>query len=268
MESNQLHDLGMLSTDNKIFISLLPKSSKAVVVNYTSGIRISCVIPPQKLKVRVSGDYGDPIRKCKIETPTILASIKYQDIPVYGNVEVESVSLFVIKTEIEDQIWLTPYLFANVYGDGRICWGTLDIPWDLKSACNTFWSSNFNEDLETDPSGVMRYIKRYRLSVLPKQSYTNQTDFICGQRFWAAPKGSDGILITSNAFLLKQIPSEFWIKTKDEQPKICLLANRQDDRWDFESGKYKFSLPREQVVHQPKFKKVVSNLKKKYKIAP
>lgn len=266
----QLHDLGVLTSKSKLFISTIPKDTQAVVVKYSPGIRISCVIPPQKLSVRIFDDQDyDRIRKCKVSTPTILMSIRYADIPIYGHVEVVDVSIFAIDTKIQNRIRLTPYLFSNVYSSGVVCWGSAGKPWDLKSAFNTYWNTNFNGELlgegdDYDSYDAMDYIKKYRNKILKHQKYTDQTSFVCGEKFWAAPKGAAGVLITSNDYLLKQIPSKYYLRVPDEQPKVCLLANKTGDLWTFESGSYKFSISADSISLQPFYNKKLADIKKKH----
>ena len=79
--------------------------------------------------------------------------------------------------------------------------------------------------------------------------------------FRAAPRGADGILVTSNQALLKQIPAKFRLKANSEDlPKICTLAQRDGDLWRFESGGYQFALPKDSVTVQPNFNKTLNLL--------
>jgi len=275
-------DLGILSPTSKIFVSCLPKEAASAVVKYDfgGGIRVSCVVPPQTMHVRVnqqSWNYGGKkrIKKCKLKTPTLLLTMRYSDTPAFGRVLVQEVSIFAMDETTKERIKLKPYLLSNAYSNGLICWGSLPIPWDLKSSFNTFWGSTFTEDLgepeneldddfdEDADYDLMTRIKRYHKHILVNQEYADQTEFICGKKFWAAPRGADGILITSNPSLLKQIPPRFWLKASlEDSPKICALAYKKDDLWKFESGRYEFGLPKDSVTIQPNHNKTLDNAKK------
>ena len=56
MSKIEAQDLGVLSLTDKMFVSCLPKEANAVVVRYdlVPGIRISCVIPPQTMHIRIN----------------------------------------------------------------------------------------------------------------------------------------------------------------------------------------------------------------------
>jgi len=54
--------------------------------------------------------------------------------------------------KIEDnEVKLAPFDFANIYNDGRVCWGTGNkIPADLAAAYALYWQAPFNSDLVID----------------------------------------------------------------------------------------------------------------------
>src|SRR5271157_4092171 len=119
METKKLQDLGVLSATNPIFVSCLPKETSSVVVKYDFGaagtpdIRVSCVIPPQTMHVRLNQqcwnrDGKKRIKRCKIKTPTLLMSIKYSDAPSFGRVLVEDISIFAIDAAVKDKVRLKP----------------------------------------------------------------------------------------------------------------------------------------------------------------
>jgi len=278
----QLEDLGVIKPESKVFVSSLPKETSSVVVKYeTTAIRISAVVPPQKLKVRVV-DHGDDdddepeyTVKCKLKTPPLLMSISYSDIPSFGKVVVDgTIFLFVIDENEKDRIKTTPYLLANVHTTGHVCWGNIAPPWNLRSAYNMYWGSSFSNDLfgvEEDLTGrhnkaknVIEHIKKYRNKYLKHQSYTDNTTLICGNRFWAAPKGADAVLITDNVSILSQIPHKYWLKTSDNYSLIIALANMDGENWIFESGRYKFRIAADFVTIQARYNKKLADAKKKY----
>ena len=284
VEEKKLEDLGLLKPQTKLFVSSLPKETASLVVKYENrNIRISAVVPPQKLKIRIldsdEDGYGDSrVVRCKITTPTLLISLGYADIPIFGRVAVDgNVFLFVLDTKTNNKINTTPYLLSNVHPNGVICWGDLNTPTDLKSAYNMYISSNFTPDLfgvEEDLTGkpsadnIVDHVKKYRTKYLKHQEYDDNTTLICGQKFWAAPKGADAILISDNKSILSQIPSKYWLRNLDGEPLIITLATKQGDTWTFESGSYKFSIISDFITLQPKYNKLLSDTKKKFLLKP
>lgn len=268
-------NLGILKNfDKKLFVSSLPKDTTSVVVRPENGIRISAVIPPQKLKIRVvkfsDGFYKKTVR-CNITTPNILISIKYVDVPVFGHVPVFNSHLFAMDISSTEKIMLTPYKISNVMEGGEICWGDLAQPSNLKLAFNSYFGSQFNQDLTNlddyyDEDLYFRdyldYVKKYRVKILKRQEFKDKTDFICGKRYWASPKGAEAVLVSADKTLLKQISEQYWFRS-EMPPLIIALATKNKDFWIFESGNFKFKIAEEFVSTQSKLHTIVENTKEK-----
>lgn len=280
-----MDDLGILKTKNTIFLSSLPKGTTSIVVKPENGLRISAVIAPQKVKIRLVtqrdterlDNETKKIVKCNLTTPDLLMSIKYTDIPRFKSVPVYDISFFVIDIKSIDKIHTTPYRLSNVHEDGSICWGDFPIPSNLKLAFNTYFGSLFNSELtfsesEDDDDGYenvygpdyLSFVKRYRTKILKTQKFKDRTEFICGSKFWAAPKGADAVLVSDDKFVLKQIPEKHWFRRAGANPIIIALANQEDDFWILESGNFKFKVSKDSATIQPSLNKTLNDAKKKY----
>lgn len=55
---------------------------------------------------------------------------------------------FMSGSNINNNIITSPIVFANVYNDGKICFGQQRIPGNLRAANNNFWGSTFNNDFK------------------------------------------------------------------------------------------------------------------------
>lgn len=100
------------------------------------------------------------------------------------------------------------------------------------------------------------FIQNYTEKVLPNESWSLATNNICGDKYWAAPNGADGVLLTANKSLLSKVPKKFWRKDKNGDAFLVSLANRSEDKsaWNFESGGFKFSLKADSVVINDKMR--------------
>jgi hypothetical protein len=63
------------------------------------------------------------------------------------------------------QSYLVPYRPANVYEDGRICWGSVSFGANLRHDYNSFWASPFNYDLI--PNGAANAATDYVANYMP-----------------------------------------------------------------------------------------------------
>lgn len=147
---NQKPDLGLLSIGaRQVFVSLLPSQAESVIVKYQPEIQVSCVIPPQKFPISYAFSRStNRKRKLDITTPTLIMSCGYGDVPTprtYKRV-LRPYTLWVIDTQRKNKIYGKPYLFANVYESGKICFGNLQ-PSSLRQAYNYYWTSSFNAEL-------------------------------------------------------------------------------------------------------------------------
>jgi len=93
-------------------------------------------------------------------------------------------------------------------------------------------------------------MEHYSTKILPKKTWQHKTAEYCGTEFWAAPRGADGIVLTSEKSIIKQIPKQFHRADADGQPFIVALANQSEDgkTWCCESGNYEFQLDASKVT--------------------
>lgn len=142
-------DLGELGLgDKRIFVSLLPTQAESVMVKYDPEIQISCVIPPQELKICYAAKRHLAKKYKDINIPTLIMSCGYTDVPSTKNYveRISGYTLWAIDTAQKERIYAKSYVFANVWTNGNICFGALH-PKSLRQAYNQYWSSNFNDDL-------------------------------------------------------------------------------------------------------------------------
>jgi hypothetical protein len=151
-------NLGLLNIGGRqVFTSLLPSQAESVIVKYQPEIQVSCVIPPQKFAISYA--YSRSTRNKKtldVTTPTLIMSCGYGDVPTpraYQRVT-RAYSLWSIDTARKDQIYAKPYLFANVWEQGKICFGGLK-PSSLRQAYNYYWTSSFNAELYREAPGII-----------------------------------------------------------------------------------------------------------------
>jgi len=240
-----VENLGLLEPENRLFLCTLPTNSRSIVVNLTgSTVRISCLIPSQKLTIQFD-KYDGNIKTHVIKIPNLLISLRYCDIP-NKTVAIDSTRIYAINTNIQDRIIATPYLLSNVSNNGEICWGGLKIPANLRVMFNTYWGSVFNNDL-TQKQKYSKHIKKYYKKILNKQKYVDITEEICGKKYWASPRRAEAVLVTNNFSLLKQIPNKCWRKS-NFLPYIIASGNLIDDNWVFEISDVKFSVSNNNIT--------------------
>lgn len=150
-------DLGLLNIGNRqVFINLLPSQAESVIVKYQPDVQISCVIPPQKFPISYA--YNRSTRNkatLDITTPTLIMSCGYGEVPNTRNYQrsLRPYTLWIIDTQRKSQIYVKPYLFANVWENGKICFGGLK-PSSLRQAYNYYWTSSFNGELFREVPGI------------------------------------------------------------------------------------------------------------------
>lgn len=271
-------DLGMLKAGTrKIQLVALPTSAISIVVNYSSHeMRISCAIPAEKqsITIRYGGHTGTQVSKHSFKTlPTILTA-EYSDFPKYGKNKqpIKQFYLFTHNAKVKSFISAAPYLISNVYKNGRICFGKLK-PSNLREAYNYFWNSTFNNELHLEhvkvvkyqgSNGLVKYIKDYHNTIFMDQLWDDFTGFICGSKFWAAPRGGDALLFSTNSWILKQIPAKFWRRNTDGYPFVVALANKKDNYWDIDGGSFRFTIPLRNITTQRAYHRECQALKKKF----
>lgn len=142
-------DLGVLDTKGEqVFVGLLPSGAKAVMVKYRPQIQVSCVMPPKDFSVSYGGRRSRRKKSVELTTPTLLMSSTLHDMPNASNYNriQGDYTLWAMDTTRNDAIWVKPYLLANVWERGSICFGALR-PVSLRQAYNYYWASSFNADL-------------------------------------------------------------------------------------------------------------------------
>jgi hypothetical protein len=268
--STTVEDLGTITGGRKKhYVIPLPTTCKAVVVSYDNLIKVSCVLPPEKRTIRVSNGEVDPddfydyknepeelkelieeaYTSVEVNCPSLLLCTNYRDIPAYGYVKrlIDGHSIFCLNDEVKTHIEAAPYIISNVYKNGNICFGANATPDSPRKAFNIFWNSPFNDELygesgRVGTSDLESFIKNYHDEVLAHAPWEDFTDEVCGNRYWASPRGAAGLLISDKKALLKKIPQKYWRKSPSDIPFIIALAEEQSGFWQFTSGNFKFSL--------------------------
>lgn len=285
-----MENLGNLKLKSNLFIGLLPTNIKSVIVSYETfgggGISIAGIVKPGSCNVNIryyqnydripiinDEPYNEKENKLfmvKHRHPSLLFSLRFMDIPNHTFFSTLT-KIMAIDTNKTNKIYAKPYLLPNVSDDGRICFGTYRI-FDLRSAYNLFWNIPFNdihthrsEARKNDVASNLDYVRRYKNILLKRQKYRDVTKEICGNKFWSASKKADGLLITSNQELLKQIPNQYWLQS-GSRPIIVALANLNGNAWSFYNKSIEFSVDIAQVAtpHQQRIiKKLESTSKRK-----
>lgn len=285
-----IENLGLLDLNKTLglFVGFLPSNSKSVIVSYAPNLTISCVIPPVSHEVLVlyqkfsrKYDYDDyedhwdkdpELKKVKHSAPCTLMSIGYADISSMTRPHPYGFGIFAIDGKKQDKIWGAPYLLPNVGSDGRICFGQVGSPKDLRSAYSIFWNSPFNDHVDwnasKDAASTLDYVKRYKSLVLKDQDFKDLTNQICGTKFWSTTDVAEGILITSSTELLKKIPNKFWIKDKYDIPFIIAMGNSENGKWLFKGKGFQFELDSKFVATPQSTKHKLITLEKKFNVAP
>jgi hypothetical protein len=128
------------------WIHLLPSEARNVIVKYSPKWRISCVIPAKKRTINARSGFDDSTRDISLEIPDLIFSHSIKK-PWKIDSKVKSYfSLFAIDLKKSDGLYVTPFLLANVYNSGTVCFGETANVKNLRQANNYFWASPFNED--------------------------------------------------------------------------------------------------------------------------
>lgn len=141
-------DLGLIKINSHVYVSLIPTVAQSIIVKYEPEIQVSCVIPPRDYEISYSAKHSKVKQTLTVKSPTLIMSCGYGDVPTpetYRSVA-HGYGLFVYDESRKNQIWAKPYLLANIWDRGQICFGTLR-PGSLRQAFNYYWSSGFNTDL-------------------------------------------------------------------------------------------------------------------------
>ena len=259
---DEIQNLGLVKLGKeKLYLGLLPKNYQSVIVNYDYHISVSCVMPEETHLVQVKYmeeedfDIYDhsllETRYLKHRSPPLLFKLNYADFPSTRMIDGDLLAeVYAIDIKVKDRILGTAYTLPNVFTDGRICFGEVGNPADLRSVHNLFWCSPFNYltddmDLQGLKSNV-EYIRRYKSWVLSKQKFEDLTTQICGTKFWSTTQSALGILITSNQALLKKIPQQYWLRNQNG-PLLITLVNQIEDQWHCFSKKFNFQLEKDNL---------------------
>jgi len=271
-----LENLGVLGLKktSKLFVGLLPTAYKAALVSYqedqdrdeedqdrdeyllsglgNNGIRVSCLLPAESHNIQIVketyfNDYNDQayeedgiIKTVKHKSTPTLFTLVHPDFP--NGATCGDVQVFSISAKHKTKIMAAPYEFPNV-SDGYICFGNVGTPKDLRSAHALFWNSPFHGGGEhsDDSKSNVEYIRHYKSIV--DHSYEDLTAGICGKKFWSTTQQADGIIITNNQELLRQIPEKFWLRNAHNEPFLIALADpTENDRWKFWSRGFSFEV--------------------------
>lgn len=150
---NKTEDLGLIELpSDAVYVSLIPTGSTSVMVKYRGEVQVSCVIPPKEFDIKFASGRAYHRNKqfntTKIKSPTLIMSCGYGEVPTprtYHHVSL-GYTLWVVDVENKQQVSVKPYLLANVWEKGTICFGSLH-PTSLRQAFNYYWSSSFNDEL-------------------------------------------------------------------------------------------------------------------------
>lgn len=152
-KSPEITKLGEIKIQSHLYVSLIPTAANSVLVKYDPEIQVSCVIPPREYEILFSVKYQKTNKKTiTIKSPSLIMSCGYGDVPTpltYKTVA-HGYGLYAIDESRKKEIWAKPYLLANVWDRGQICFGSL-IPGSLRQAFNYYWGSKFNSDLLRSP---------------------------------------------------------------------------------------------------------------------
>jgi hypothetical protein len=292
-----MEDLGFLGDQNKILVLALPKDNKSIIVHYDNGYGIYVTLPAKSRTIAIN-DYGEedydedeiiPTLPLEIKCPNLIWHSHYADTPKFKHPNtVTGHSVYVHNPEVTDRIQACPYLMPNVHATGQICFGGLGVPFSPREAFNAFWKSPFNADLQGEAldtlsydedsdayldigfesSDVNSYIEFYHKEGLDLQPWHNYTTQFLGTRYWASPEGSDALLLSDSAKLLRQIPRKFWRKNAAGNPFIVARAHDHRDHWEFISGGFCFKLDAGFITQQARYNPQVGKLKKQFGTLP
>jgi len=289
---SEQRDLGRISlgVNTKVFVLGLPSKTESVIVKYDTGddeeweedeiaFRVSCVVPPAKHLITTEDDYCE-YKDLKVTTPYQIICIDYCDIPIYKKAQAVVCSHwhFALNMAFKNKIRIKPYLMANTFPNGEICFGDYMLPVDLKQTYTQFWSSTFNDELCNSlsdaragkkftrkvklPTSQDKKITSYYGKILPAQKWEEGDDFICGKSYWASPEGAAGIIITNQKALLRKIDRKFWRKSVQGTFIIVKANPIASGDWLCESGGFKFVLDGRNISLHHKPRKLSKKIKK------
>jgi len=153
MEKLKIQNLGKLPLGNtNIFVSLLPTGVKNILVKYSPEVLVSCIIPPKDFHIQYSSvkSYSSSKKhNLELASPALIMSCGYGDIPAARTHKAinSGYTLWALDTTRDDGIYVKPYKLANVWDQGKICFGDLT-PNSLRQAFNYYWTSGFNDDIK------------------------------------------------------------------------------------------------------------------------
>lgn len=155
-----VEDLGLISSD-LIYVNLLPSSTTSIIVKYQPGIQVSCVLSPKEHTINFGNTRRSSKTKIKIDAPTLIMSCSYSNIAHIGAPTFGTYYLNSLNTEKNNRVFAKAFQLANIYQDGRICFGTLK-PQSMRIAFNYYWTSNFNAELFRYPHRCRKQVHGYR----------------------------------------------------------------------------------------------------------
>lgn len=97
---------------------------------------------------------------------------------------------------------------------------------------------------------LLQQFTSYNEDIFNFGRWENATKLVCGDKYWASPKGAEGVLISRNRALLNVIPRKFWRSSKIFGPMVIALANRNSRGWYFESGSFTFYIDYKNVANR------------------
>lgn len=154
---------------------LVPSEAEATIFQYQPSLRISCILPATIRHLQISYNKDHRVSILPIETPRILISqIVIEKNTFCGDTnpclcsschknphpgfcrcdycssKQQSASVFYLFHGRlgNASLLYAPLEFANVYPEGRICFGRQNIPTNLRYANSNFWGSTFNNDFK------------------------------------------------------------------------------------------------------------------------
>lgn len=152
-EPKAAEDLGLINLPpDSVYVSLVPTGSISVLVKYRPDVQVSCVVPPKDFEIKFASGRAynrhRPFATTKVQSPTLIMSCGYGDVPTPRTYQQVSLgyTLWAVDTQDKQHVSVKPYLLANVWEKGTICFGSLT-PTSLRQAFNFYWSSSFNDEL-------------------------------------------------------------------------------------------------------------------------
>jgi len=175
----EVEDLGIIKLRKKVYVGLLPSKTTSVLVRHNPDVQVSCVMPPTNFTINAGyGGRGGrrALKSVDIKAPTLIMSCGYADVPsakTYAGL-VRNFTLWYLDTRRLEAIYAKPYMLANLYKEGRICFGNLK-PTSLKKAFNYYWASGFNSELHEQ----LPVRKRIHLCKNKRHTYLGHSGCFC-----------------------------------------------------------------------------------------